>query len=326
MKKLTLLLAAAFYLCTAAQAKWTTIKNGILWYDNQKNIVEAHGGNFLRVGDKWYMIGEDRTHIYNPDVNLYSTKDFVNWQFEGKIIENGITSKELGGDRMIERPKLLYCKKTGKFVVWCHWEAKDYSASEAAVFTSNKIGGPYTYLWSGRPLDTKSRDCNVFVDDDDTAYFISTTNENHDLGLFQLSDDYLKPAIHTSLFNGKSREAPAIVKVNNTYYMVSSACTGWTPNQAKIAYSKSLKDGWSQLEPIGDKTAFDTQAASILKIKGSKGTVYIYVGDRWMDPDLPQSKTIMIPIEFVKGKMIFRYYKQWDLDIEKGIWRGTPEK
>src|SRR5574344_2367624 len=148
LQKRTLLFAAALYLCTAAQAKWTTIKNGILWYDNQKNIVEAHGGNFLRVGDKWYMIGEDRTHIYNPDVNLYSTKDFVNWQFEGKIIENGITSKELGGDRMIERPKLLYCKKTGKFVVWCHWEAKDYSASEAAVFTSDKIGGPYTYLWT----------------------------------------------------------------------------------------------------------------------------------------------------------------------------------
>jgi hypothetical protein len=321
MKNYFLLLMALLLSCNATEAKWMTIENGKQWKDNNGNIVQAHGGNFLRVGDTWYLVGEDRSHSWFPDVNMYSTKDFVNWKFEKKIIRNGVTSKELGSERMIERPKLMYCQKTGKFVVWCHWEAKDYSASEAAAFVCDKINGDYKLVWAGRPLGTKSRDCNIFMDDDSIAYFISTTNENQDLGLFQLSEDYLSVANETTLFEGKRREAPAIIKIDNTYYMISSACTGWEPNQAKIATSLSLKKGWSQLEDIGDNIAYDTQASAILKIKGTKGTVYVYVGDRWMDPDLPQSKMIMLPVEFQNKKMIFKYHEKWDLDIEKGIYK-----
>lgn len=321
MKNYLLLMIVMLLSCNAAEAKWITIENGKQWMDSNGNAVQAHGGNFLHIGDTWYLVGEDRSQSWFPDVNLYSTKDFVNWKFEKKIIRNGVTSSELGSERMIERPKLMYCRKTGKYVVWCHWEAKDYSASEAAVFVSDKVNGDYKPVWSGRPLGTKSRDCNIFVDDDGTAYFISTTNENQDLGLFQLSDDYLSAVSETKLFEGDRREAPAVIKINHTYYMMSSACTGWNPNQAKIATSKSLKSGWSQLEDIGDNIAYDTQASAIMKIKGTEGTVYIYVGDRWMDPDLPQSKIIMLPVEFNNGKMVFNYYDKWKLDIEKGIWQ-----
>lgn len=291
--------------------KTTKITNGKLWYDTKGNVVQAHGGNILYEKGIYYLVGEDRSDPYHPDVNLYSTKDFKKWKFCGKIIKNGHSTAELGTTRLIERPKLLHCKKTGKYIIWCHYEASDYSASEVGVFSADKITGPYKLEWSGRPLGIKSRDCNVFVDNDGTAYFISTIEENRHLGLFRLTDDYLRPLECTVLMKDQRREAPAIARVGDTYYMLSSACTGWEPNQCMLSWSHSLTEGWSPLQPIGDKTAFDTQASSILEVDRA----FIYIGDRWKDPDLPQSKIIMFPIRLHDGTCDFEYKETFQLDF-----------
>jgi len=303
---------------TAKTGGWVTIKNGGLWYDTDGNVVQAHGAGFLRVGDTWYMIGEDRSQSWNPDVNMYSSKDLQTWKFEGKVIENGVTHPGLGTERFIERPKIMYNKKTHKYVIWCHWEGKNYGASEAAVFYSDKITGPYTFHKGERPLGIKSRDCNVFVDNDGTAYFVSTIEENQHLGFFRLSDDYLDAVECTQLFKGQRREAPAMVRVDDTYYMLSSACTGWEPNQCKLATSSRMTRDWSGLTDIGDRIAYDTQAASILTVKGTKQTTYLYVGDRWMDPDLPNSKTIIFPITFKDGKCDFTYREEFQINFKTG--------
>ncbi len=303
---------------TAKTGGWVTIKNGGLWYDTDGNVVQAHGAGFLRVGDTWYMIGEDRSQSWNPDVNMYSSKDLQTWKFEGKVIENGVTHPGLGTERFIERPKIMYNKKTHKYVIWCHWEGNNYGASEAAVFYSDKITGPYTFHKGERPLGIKSRDCNVFVDNDGTAYFVSTIEENQHLGFFRLSDDYLDAVECTQLFKGQRREAPAIVRVDDTYYMLSSACTGWEPNQCKLATSSRMTRDWSGLTDIGDRIAYDTQAASILTVKGTKQTTYLYVGDRWMDPDLPNSKTIIFPITFKDGKCDFTYREEFQINFKTG--------
>lgn len=303
---------------------WSTIRNGALWKDDRGYSVQAHASGFLQVGDTWYMIGEDRkTDTWRPDINMYSSKDLVNWKFERKIIERRITHPDLGGTRMIERAKLMYNRKTGKYVVWCHWESGNYGAQEAAVFYCDSVNGDYKFHWAGRPLGIESRDCNVFVDNDGTAYFISTTRNNNDIGLFRLSDDYLSVEEHTVLFRGQGREAPAVVRVGDTYFMISSACTGWDPNQAKISYSKSLTSGWSSQQNIGGSISYDTQAASILSIQGREGTSYIYVGDRWQDPALAESKTIMFPISFNGNTCTFEYKQQFDLDQATGKWRET---
>ena len=307
--------------CISAQKGWSLIRNGQPWYDTQGNPVQAHGGNFLIEDGIVYMVGEDRSHSWHPDVNLYHSRDMEIWEYDGKIIENGVTTPELGTTRMIERPKLLHCPKTGRYVIWCHYEASDYSASEVGVFSSEHITGPYHLEWCGRPLGIKSRDCNVFVDDDGTAYFISTIEENRHLGLFRLSDDYIRPMECTVLMHGLRREAPAIVRVDSLYYMLSSACTGWEPNQCMLSTSRSLTDGWSPLVPVGDKIAYDTQASSILTLRKGRRTQYLYVGDRWKDPDLPQSKIILLPIGLKDGKCDFPYTESFRLNFKKAIVR-----
>lgn len=301
--------------------KWVTITNGRLWLTPEGDTVQAHAPGFLREGDIWYMVGEDRGHEYNPDVNLYSSTDLQTWHFVKKIIENGVTSPDLGKSRMIERAKILYNPKTRRYVVWCHWEASNYGASEAACFSSDRIDGDYRLEWSGRPMDIKSRDCNVFVDNDGTAYFISTTEENQHLGLFRLSDDYLSAVGHTRLFPGQRREAPAIVRLGNRYFMFSSACTGWAPNQCKLSWSNDLRQGWSELESIGDSKAFRTQPAAILEIRGTKDTTYLYVGDRWKDPTLAETKTIMFPVSFSDTTCDFQYRDSFQINFHTGEWR-----
>ena len=316
--KVKSLKSAQAAISASGDGEWTTIVNGKMWIDETGKSVQAHGAGFVKVGDLWYMIGEDRAGSWHPDVNMYSSKDLQHWKFEGKIIENGKTHPDLGSKRFIERPKILWNQKTGKFVVWCHWEGRNYGASEAAVFVSDNITGPYTYHWSGRPLDVKSRDCNIFQDEDGKAYFISTIDENQHIGLFELSDDYLSAVKCTQLFKGQRREAPAVVKVDGLYYMLSSACTGWNPNQCKLSSSTSLENGWSRLENIGDSIAFDTQAASILTIRGTLQTTYLYVGDRWMDPTLPESKTIIFPVSFKDGKCDFQYRESFEINFTTG--------
>lgn len=299
-------------------SEWITIKNGFLWSDQNGNSVQAHGAGFLRVGDRWYMVGEDRSYS-NAGVNLYSSIDLANWKFEKKIIPPSAYSSS----RFIERPKLLRSPKTGKFVVWCHYEGDNYAPSEAASFECDSVNGLYKQHFGSRPMNIKSRDCNVFVDNDGTAYFISTTNDNSDLGLFRLSDDYLDVVSHTALFTGQGREAPALVRIGNTYFMISSACSGWAPNRAKIAYSTSLTSGWSSLSNLRDDVSYDTQAASILTVQGTKGTVYLYVGDRWQDPGLAESKTIIFPIQFSGTSCTFNYKQQFDINYLTGEVRDS---
>ena len=336
MKKMRLLLTGIIAVVTmnmTAQTKsqkttseWVTIQNGQLWRTTTGDVVQAHAPGFLRVNDIWYMCGEDRSRQWNPDVNLYSSADLKTWTFEKKIIQNGVTTSELGRTRMIERPKLLYNAKTGKYLVWCHYESRNYGASEAACFESDSVNGIYKYVWSGRPLGVKSRDCNVFQDSNGTAYFISTTEENQHLGLFRLSDDYHEAVEHTQLFSFQRREAPAIIKLpDGRYFMFNSACSGWEPNQCKWSTTMDLKDGWTRLANVGNSIAYDTQAAAILEIKGTKTTTYLYVGDRWQDPGLAESKTIIFPVTFQNDSTPhLEYRERFDINFTTGEWRETP--
>lgn len=82
------------------------------------------------------------------------------------------------------------------------------------------------------------------VDNNGKAYFVSTTTENTNIGIFKLSDDYTKVVSHKCVMKDLRREAPVIVNKDGLYYMLSSACTGWAPNQCKLSTSKKLdKDG-----------------------------------------------------------------------------------
>jgi hypothetical protein len=88
-----------------------------------------------------------------------------------------------------------------------------------------------------------------------------------------------------------------------------------------MSYTHDLTKGWIPLRNIGDSVAYRTQAAAILVIRGTKQTTYLYVGDRWMDPDLPHSKIIIFPITFKGTECEFHYCERFEINYTTGEWR-----
>lgn len=274
-----------------AVPSWPLI-NGIQWADTSGQPIQAHGGGVLKTGQFYYLLGENR----NPDnsfraVSLYRSTDLRTWEHQNDILTSA-SDPELDGTN-VERPKVVYNAATGRYVMWMHWEnGIDYSQARAAVASSPTIDGDYTYHGSFRPLagtgvtdhgidGYMSRDCTLFVDDDGTGYFLSTANENYDLHLYRLSADYLSVEERAAvLFEGGHREAPALFKRGDTYFLVTSGSTGWQPNQANYATSASLESGWSSLSNLGNSTTYYSQPTFVLAVGGDT-LEYLYMGDRW---------------------------------------------
>ena len=272
------------------------IVNGTSLTDQNGQIINAHGGGFLKVGQYYYWIGENRKN--GVFVSCYRSIDLINWEFRGDLLTSQ-SHPELDKAN-IERPKVIYNEKTKQFVMWMHYEyGRDYSYARAAIAVSDDIEKPFSFVKSFRPFGNMSRDCTLYKEEDGTAYFFSSARENFDMIMYRLTDDYLnaKEQIAT-LWPGGHREAPALTKRGDYYFFITSGCTGWEPNQAKYAYAKSITGPWSDLIDLGNTTTFDSQSTFILPIEGKKTTSYIYIGDRWDGKQYFNSSYIFLPLSF----------------------------
>ena len=265
----------------------------------------------------------------------------MHWEFRHNVLtQNSATELKPAN---IERPKVVYNATTSQYVMWMHWEnGADYGQARAAVAKSGTVDGDYTYLGSARPMVNAgvtdhglpgymSRDCTLFVDTDGKAYFISASNENYDLNLYRLSSDYLQiDSLVAILFVGGHREAPALWKRNGVYFLLTSAATGWTPNQAKYATSSALGSGWSGWTNVGDATTFYSQSAYVLAVEGSASTAYLYIGDRWAGAwsgPVNDSTYVIEPITFSSNTaMSMNWSNTVTLDATAGTITGSTNK
>lgn len=257
------------------------VVNGNQWLDTDGNPIHAHSSGVIKVDDTYYWFGEYRKADWNfKAVRMYKSKDLKNWQFANDILTED-SHPDLNG-RLIERPKIIYNEQTGKYVMWMHWEnGEHYGEARAAVAYCDIVDGNYEYLGSFRPLGNMSRDCTLFKDNNGTAYFISAAKENYDLNIYRLTDDYLAIDELVQIIAGQHREAPAIFKANEYYFLVTSVCSGWNPGQGAYAYTTDLESGnWSPLHNLGNNTTFESQGNFILPIEGTSTTSYLFMADR----------------------------------------------
>ena len=265
------------------------MKNGGFIFDRDGNVLHAHGGYIISHGDYYYWYGEDRRDdIY---VSCYRSRDLKNWEFRRHVltaqsecrpyrVRTTLSLRRDDGGRVnIERPKVLFCESTGKFVMWAHYEnGHDYCDAAACVATCDEPDGDFVYHGHFNPYGHMSRDCTLFRDNDGVAYFISAARDNADLHIYRLTDDYMNvDGLVNVLFQGEYREAPAVFFMDGKYYMLSSFCTGWHPNQGCFATADSIGGRWSTLKNFGDETTFHSQPAFVLPVGGN----FYYVGDRW---------------------------------------------
>jgi len=285
------------------------MKNGTTIFDTDGNVIHAHGGWILKVEDIFYWYGENRTD--NNYVSCYSSKDLENWTFRNNILTTNSKTEatrvradlklisENGKKVNIERPKVLYCEKTKKYVMWAHYEnGENYHCAAAAIASCDTPDGDFVYHGSFNPYGNMSRDCTVFTDNGKT-YFASAARDNADMNVYLLQDDFMNVEKQIgSWWSNEYREAPAFVRREDKVYCFSSFCTGWAPNQGKYAFSSGMENGFGRLTEFGDDTTYHSQPAFILKIEGSEETSYVYVGDRWDAQDYHNSSYTWYPIRF----------------------------
>lgn len=151
----------SFFFQTILSAQNTSIGtkdivSGEVWKDTDGNVINAHGGGILFNNGKYYWFGEHRPSsgfTTQVGVTCYSSTDLRNWKYEGVALA---VSDEAGSDIekgcIIERPKVIYNQKTGKYVMWFHLELKGrgYGPSRAGVAVSDTPAGPYRFIRSGR--------------------------------------------------------------------------------------------------------------------------------------------------------------------------------
>ena len=301
-------------------SKYKSFSPGKLWYDDKDSLINAHGGGILYDKGTYFWFGEQRGMHRSEGVSVYSSKDLYNWKKEAlALAPDADTTSDIANGCVMERPKVLFNRSTGKYVMWFHLELRGqgYKAARAAVAVSDKVTGPYRFIKSFRPNGNMFRDMTLFADDDGTAYAIYAARENYDMRMVKLSDDYLSATTADSLLFSKHREAPAIFKYNNNYYLYSSACTGWKPNKASLHVAPSPWGPWKEtatnpLEGDGADSTFGGQPAYILPLPGKKKE-FVFIADRWNPRDLRDSRYLFLPVHLQDDLPLVSWKEEWTL-------------
>lgn len=276
---------------------------GAVWNDVDGKVINAHGGNIIYEKGTYYWFGEKRGRRHSEGVNVYESRDLYHWKLKAlALAQSTDTTSEIAEGCIMERPKVIYNKKTGKYVMWFHLElrGKGYAAARAGVAVSDHITGPYKYLHSFRPNGNMSRDMTLFVDRDGKAYEIYSSRENYDLRIAELTPDFLNVTQKDSMLFSNHREAPAIFRYKEKYYLITSGCTGWAPNAASLRVADHLYGPWKLMgNPMlgsGSEKTFGGQPTFILRVPKWKNK-FIYIGDKWNPKDLTDSRYHFLPIE-----------------------------
>ena len=317
----TLIVLATFLAVMPAFAAVVTITPGGIWNDTSGTRIQAHGGGLTKVGSTYYWFGEDKTNGSNfQNVKCYSSTDLKTWTFVNNVLTlQG--SGDLGPNRIVERPHVIYNSSTSTYVMWMHIDNTNYSERKAGTATSSSVCGSYTYRGSVKPLGHDSLDDDLFLDGS-TGYFMSEDRTNTKLQLYQLSADFLTISSLVATLN--QYEGPALVKVGSTYFMFGSHLTGWSTNDNQYSTATSLSGPWAtwkSFAPSGTNTC-NSQTTNIVPIQGSSTTTYMFMADRWNSGNLTDSRYIWEPLTINGTTASITCHTSWNIDTATGAWSG----
>ncbi|UVJ41314.1 hypothetical protein [Arthrobacter sp. CJ23] len=287
--------------------------------DQRAQVAQLHGVGVLFHEGRYYAWGEEKSAgSLFTSVECYSTENFAVWRHEGTSLRRG-EAGDLGPDRIVERPKVLYNPDTQTYVMFLHIDSPDYAEAKLGFARSKSLVGPYEYLGSSRPLGNLSRDIGVYQEPTGLGVLMSEDRENG-LHLYRLAPDYLsvESVLSTTLKNDGSHgyESPALVFSGGLYYLFGSDLTGWNMNDNKYATAASLLGPWSEwrdFAPPGSRT-FDSQVSAVIPIVDSTDVSHVYFGDRWNRDDLYNSLPLILPISIGGGRASLSWLDEWSLE------------
>ena len=290
------------------------IANGVPWYDQNGDIVNAHGACIVEDGGRYWLFGEYKSDESNafPGFGCYSSDDLVNWKFERVVFpvqEEGI----LGPDRVGERVKVMKCPQTGEYVMLMHADNLQYRDPNIGIAVCDKINGDYKLLgtieYNGMPI--KRWDMGTFHDEDGTGYLLI-----HHGPIYKLSPDYRSIVEEVANVKGMG-ESPAMFKKDWTYFLLSSNLTSWERNDNFYFTAPSVSGPWTKRGlfcPEGSLT-HNSQSTFVFPLKVNGDTIPMFMGDRWSFSHQASAATyVWMPIE-VNGDSISipEFWSEWDV-------------
>jgi glycosyl hydrolase family 43/ricin-type beta-trefoil lectin protein len=306
-----------------AGAASATFTPGQTWRDTAGNLLQLHGLGIIEVGSTWFGFGEDKTNESSADTSFqdipcYRSTDLAGWTLQGRALTRQ-ASGDLGPNRIVERPKVLFNATTRTYVMYMHIDNRSYGEAKVGVATSGTPCGPYTYRGSFQPLGQQSRDEGLFEDTDGAGYLLSEDRANG-LRIDRLSADYLSVVGAVAVL--PDVEAPALVKVGGIYHLLGSHLTGWSTNDNVSSTATSPAGPWAAFRPVAPAgtNTYNSQTANIITVAGSAGTTYIYAGDRWTTADLGTSPLIWLPLTISGTTLTAGWQSSWSLDAAAGTW------
>jgi len=310
-----------------AQTKLTSFSPGAIWPDDKGVHINAHGGGILYNNGVYYWFGEhkiagDAGNRAMVGVHCYSSKDLYNWKDEGiSLSVSPDTTNDIAKGCILERPKVVYNKKTKKYVMWFHLEllGKGYSAARAGVAVSDKVIGPYKFIKSYRPNPGQMPFYPALTPEGDKINCINPAHETdkffcRDLPGGQMARDmtvFVDDDGKLYMYNGSSNRYPIYgIEINRTTFRPIGA-------RKEMYFLEPWRYGWQRFGEYYDNTFLDPFIEGSWMTKhngkyylqyGAPGTEFsgyadgVVVGDHPLGPFTPQSMPFSYkPAGFTRG-------------------------
>ncbi|KAJ6611572.1 Arabinanase/levansucrase/invertase [Mycena sp. CBHHK59/15] len=305
-------------LALVAAKQYKYIIPGADLLDEDGVLIQAHGGQIVRHGSKFYWFGEDHspggTHF--TGISCYSSNDLYNWKNEGHAF-NPVPGTQLASDQVGERPKVVYSPEIDKWVMYIHADNTNYGLHLQAMALADKVQGPYALQAIYNPPGQASQDMGLLLDDDGSADSLYGSGGNNDITT--LTPDLTNQSHIVSQFSGTNLEAPGMLHSKGLYYHFFN---GLLPNDAQYFTAPAISGPWSarkQLTPPG-KFTYESQNTFELKIAGTKNTTFIIMGDRWDQDELSDSRYMWLPLVLDEetGAAGMAWRDVWTVDVGTG--------
>ena len=262
--------------------KYKSFHPGQPWLDTNGKRIHAHGGSIFYENGRYYWYGENKEKttgldsIWHWGIRCYVSGDLYNWDDLGLIIppEPDDPASTLHPSKCVDRPHILYNRKTGKYVCWL----KVMSVG-CTVLTADALLGPYTVVHEGLwPLGMEPGDFDLAVAPDGKAYYFFE-RVHSELICADLTDDYTNVTGYYSTHFPRlgppyTREAPAHFIRKGKHYLLTSGTTGYFPNPSELAIADTWHGPYRVLgdpHPADDtRTSFHSQISSVFRVPGKK--------------------------------------------------------
>lgn len=279
---------------------YNRFRPGKEWLDTNGKPIQAHGFSVI-YSEKdgcyyWYGENKEKTKggllntVWHWGVRCYSSKDLYNWEDRGLIIppQPDDLQSPLHPTYCMDRPHILYCEKTGKYVAWlkimCGTTSQFMSVMQADSFL-----GPYEFVRKiYKPLDMDTGDFALAIDSETKKAYFIFDRPHFEIVTATLSDDYTEVTgefseHYVGLYPPFSREAPTYFERGGRKYLITSGTSGYYPNPSRVCVFDDFHGEYADLgDPCeGDSfgTSFFSQFTCVLKIPETEQ--YIAMGDRW---------------------------------------------